>query len=267
MAHPIERLRWVARADGAGATVLAQETAAALASLGDDLPGLVTGCRRIIERHPAFGPLGWAASRILAAENPTREAWAAAAELEADDTAGILAAHLPDEVTLVAMGWPEIGAAALRKRGDVEVLVVESRGEGHQLVRHLDACGTTAFEVPESGVGSAVREAAVVLLEAEALGPDGFVATTGSLAAAATARQLERELWVVAGVGRVLPGRLWEALVDRVERESDPWDLDYEVVPLEWATSVVGPLGPQDTADAVKRADCPIPPELLRWEK
>src|SRR5688572_5037654 len=121
--HPIERLRWVARAEGAGASVLARETAAALASVGDDLAALVTGCRRILERHPAFGPLWWLSARMLAAEDSMREAWAAAADLEADDTPGVLAAHLPDDASVVVLGWPELAAAALRKRGDVEVFV------------------------------------------------------------------------------------------------------------------------------------------------
>ena len=264
MAHPIERLRWVARAEGAGASVLARETASALASVGDDLAALVTGCRRILERHPAFGPLWWVCARMLAAEEPMREAWAAAGELEADDTPGVLAAHLADDVAIAVLGWPELAAAALRKRGDIEVFVIDSRHEGPQLARRLQAADIDAYDIPEAGLGTAVREADLVVLEAEALGPDGFVAAPGSLAAAATARQLGREVWVVAGVGRVLPGRLWEALVERLDRD-DPWDAEFEIVPLEWATAVVGPAGPQSSVDAMKRADCPIPPELLRW--
>src|SRR5688572_29574853 len=104
--HPIERLRWVARAEGAGATMLARETAAALAGVGDDLSAIVTGTRRVIERHPHFAPLWWLAARMLMAEDPCQEAWVAAAELETDDTAGVLAAHLPDEATVTVLGWP-----------------------------------------------------------------------------------------------------------------------------------------------------------------
>jgi hypothetical protein len=267
MAHPIERLRWVARAEGAGASVLAREAASALASVANDLPALVTGCRRVIERHPEMAPLWWVSARMLAAENPVNEGWSAAAELESDDTSGVLAAHLPDEITVVALGWPEIAADALRKRGDIEVLVVDARNEGAHLVRRLDAAGGDAYYVREAGLGAAVRDADVVVLEAEAVGPDGFVAASGSLAAAATARQLDRDVWLVAGVGRVLPGRLWEALLARLELTDDPWNVDHEVVPLEWVTRVCGPAGVQSVEDAIKRADCPIAPELLRWEK
>ena len=257
----------MARAEGAGASVLARETAAALVSVADDLPALVTGSRRVIERHPEMGPLWWVAARMLAAEDPAREGWAACAELETDGTAGVLAAHLPDEATVVVLGWPEIAAETMRKRGDIEVLVVDSRNEGPMLVRRLSSAGCDAYDVRESGLGAAVREADAVVLEAEAVGPDGFVAAAGSLAAAATANQLGRDVWLVAGAGRVLPGRLWDALVARLDVTGDPWDLDHELVPLEWVTTVCGPGGTHSAADTAKRADCPIVPELLRWEK
>ena len=46
--HPIERLRYVARASGASQRAIVQETASALASFGSDPQGLVTACRRIV---------------------------------------------------------------------------------------------------------------------------------------------------------------------------------------------------------------------------
>ena len=56
--HPIERLRYVARASGAPQGVLVQETATALASFGSDPQGLVTACRRIVWRQPTSGAAG-----------------------------------------------------------------------------------------------------------------------------------------------------------------------------------------------------------------
>lgn len=265
MPHPIERLRWVARAEGAGPGVLAREAAVALASGGGDVAGMVTGCRRLVDRHIAVGPVWWLAARVLVSNDPSAEAWAAASELEGDPTSGVVAAHIPDEATVAVIGWPEQAAEALRRRGDIEVLVVECNGDGRALARRLDATGVEAFDVPEAGLGAAVRESGLVLLEASALGPDGFVAQSGSLAAAAVARSLGIDVWVVAGVGRVLPGRLWQALVERLADTDDAWALPDEVVPLEWATSVVGPSGLQSPAEAWKRADCPVAPELLRF--
>ena len=54
--HPIERLRYVARAHGVSHTVMVEETAAALCSFGRDPQGLVTACRRIVDRQPFPGP-------------------------------------------------------------------------------------------------------------------------------------------------------------------------------------------------------------------
>ena len=265
MPHPIERLRWVARAEGAGATMLAREAAGALASVGDDLPGLLTGCRRLLDRHPSVGPLWWLAARSLAAEDPARELYVAMSDLDVDPTSSVVAAHLPDDTTVTVLGWPEQAGDALRRRGDLEVLVVESRGEGASFARRLSANGVEAFEVTESGLGGAVRESGLVLLEASALGPTGCICTAGSLAAAALGRSLGVDVWVVAGAGRVLPGRLWEALLARLDAEDDPWALEDELVPLDWLTAVAGPAGVASPEDAVKRADCPVVPELLGW--
>src|SRR5436305_1981078 len=65
-----------------------------------------------------------------------------------------------------------------------------------------------------------------------------------------------------AGAGRVLPPRLWGAMVDRIAALGDPWDAAWEVVPLELATVVVGPAGPLSPADALATVDCPDAPEL-----
>jgi hypothetical protein len=119
--------------------------------------------------------------------------------------------------------------------------------------------------IPDAGIGAAVANADVVLLEADALGPDGFVAASGSRAAAASAAHAGVPVWVVAGVGRVLPGRLWDALLSQLDAvDEDPWERAEEVVPLDLATFVYGPAGPQSIDEAVRRADCPIAPELLK---
>ena len=94
--HPIERLRYVARARGADAESLVRETAGALRGLGIDPSGLVVACRRIVERHPTCGPLWWLAARLLTSADPMAAARAAVAEIEADRTADVLASELPD---------------------------------------------------------------------------------------------------------------------------------------------------------------------------
>lgn len=263
--HPIERLRYVARAGtGAGPSLLVREAAGALASIGTDPAGMVTGCRRLLARHPAAGPLWWLSARVLQAGDPMAEAWRAAEEIDEDKTDGVLAAHLPDEATITVIGWPELAAEALKRRGDVEPLVVESGGDGHDLVRRLSRYDVDAVSVPEHGVAAAVTESDLVVLEASALGPESFVAAQGSHAAAAVARAAGIPVWVVAGVGRVLPARLYQALLGQLGADDDPWEVADEVIPLALADCVIGPGGPQDPVDALKRADCPIAPELLK---
>src|SRR5260221_6929745 len=104
--HPIERLRMVARAAGEGPALLAQEAAGALAAFAGDPAGLVTACRRLVDRQPTSGPIWWLAARGLAADDPTGEAWRAAEELSGDGTPSTLPAHLPDDVTGGVIGPP-----------------------------------------------------------------------------------------------------------------------------------------------------------------
>jgi hypothetical protein len=66
-------------------------------------------------------------------------------------------------------------------------------------------------------------------------------------------------VWLVAGVGRVLPGPLYDALVRRVGE-----DPAFEVVPLATVDDVVGPAGPAAPA-RMPRPTCPVAAELLRF--
>jgi hypothetical protein len=116
--------------------------------------------------------------------------------------------------------------------------------------------------VPESGLGAAVAVADLVLLDASALGPDGFVAVAGSRAAASVAWTAELPVWVVAGAGRVLPARLWDSMAGALAADDEPWESGWDVVPLALATVVAGPAGTQPATEAPARADCAVAPEL-----
>ena len=261
--HPIERLRYVARASGAPHALLVRETAAALSSFGSDPSGLITACRRVVARQPTSGPIWWLASRVLTAPDPMAEAWAAVDEMEQDHTARELAYALPDNATVCLLGWPDNIAEAVVRRGDVEVLVVDALGEGSGLVHRLLSAEVDAVDVPAIGVGAAAADSDVLLLEASAIGPDAFLSIAGSRAAAATARHAGVPVWLVAGVGRTLPRRMWEALVARIQVD-EPWDSDDEVVPLDLVDRVAGVEGVESVADALARTDCPIAPELFK---
>ena len=87
---------------------------------------------------------------------------------------------------------------------------------------------------------------------------------SGSLAAATVARHHEIPVWVVVGVGRRLPARMWTALqASRDARTEDPWDLDEELVPFGLVDLVCSPAGLEPPADAARRIDCPVAPELF----
>ena len=263
--HPIERLRYVARASGASQRALVQETATALASFGSDPQGLVTACRRIVWRQPSSGPLVWFAARVLTAGDPANEIWAAAGEMQADRTAGELAHALPEDATVTVLGWPDEIAEALPRRGDIEVLAIDTGGEASGFVNRLWHADVEASDVPQVGLGAAVAASRLVLLESPAIGPTDFLAVSGSRAAAAVARHAGVPVWLVGGVGRMLPSRMFDGVRLRVEPD-DPWDADDEFVPLDLVDRIVGPRGVESVPDALQRVDCPIAPELFKGD-
>jgi hypothetical protein len=264
--HPIERLRYVARASGVSQRVIVQETAAALAAFGDDPQGLVTACRRIVSRQPTSGPLLWFAARVLVAGDPEQEIWQAAGEMQADTTATELGHALPVDAVVTALGWPDVIGDALPRRGDVEVLVVDAASEGAAFVGRLIRADVAAVDVPLAGLGAAVVESDLVLLESTAIGPEDALAVAGSRAAAAVARHAGIPVWLVGGVGRLLPRRMWEGLLSRACPPGEPWDLADEIVPLDLVDCIVGPAGVEPVAEALRRTDCPVAPELFRGD-
>jgi hypothetical protein len=264
--HPIERLRYVARASGADPSLLVRETATALADVARVEPvGLVPACRRLIQRHVATGPIWWLAARVLTAADPVDAAWRAAAEIEEDTTAALVGNCLPDDGTVVLVGWPELAAAAVQRRGDVEALVVDAYGDGASLCHVLAEADVDSALVPEAGVAAATVVADAVVLEAYTAGPGGCLAPVGSHAAAGVAQACEVPVILVAGVGRVLPEAMWDAVLRRLDDDpTEPWDRGVELVPASLIGTVVGPAGPEPAEAGLARSSCPVAPELLR---
>jgi hypothetical protein len=264
--HPIEHLRYVARATGADPVLVVREAASALAEMYRSEPAaLVPACRRLIERHLVAGPVWWLSACMLGSADPVEGARAAIRELDGDLTAEHLANLLPDEATVVIVGWPDVSVEALRSRGDLEVLVVDSSGEGASLVRRLVDRGTDAQLVPDSGTGPAAAVADVVLVDALAAGPGGLLASPGSLAAASVAVGRLIPVWAVTGVGRVLPERLWGSLLTRLDESGDePWERQAEVVPSDLFVQVVSTAGASDVAQGLSATTCPAAAELFR---
>ena len=186
--HPIERLRYVARARGADAESLVRETAGALRGLGLDPSGLVVACRRIVERHPTCGPLWWLCARMLTSADPMAAARAAVDEIEADRTVDALvgrAARRRDGRRPSA-GRSSPGMA-LARRGDVRVLAVDAGHQGSSFVQRLERSEVESELVPMEAAAIADGRADLVLVEADALDATRLVAATGSAVLAAAA--------------------------------------------------------------------------------
>jgi hypothetical protein len=263
--HPIERLRYVARASGAPDEDVVAEAAASLAAFADDPASLVTACRRLLDRHPANGPVWWLCARTLLASDPADEAWRCRSDLHADPTLAEVAHALPDAAVVAVVGWPDRLGAPLSRRGDLAVRVIDVDGDGPGFVRMLERLDVEADDVPAGGMGAAVAGADVLVLDARAIGPRTALVGSGGWAAAAVARTAEVPIWLVAGRGRSLPQGLWGALEARLGgAATPPWALDHDQVPLELIDQVVGPKGRLPAAQALATVDVPDAAELRR---
>jgi hypothetical protein len=233
--HPIERLRAVARARDVEQTLLASEAASVLGSLAFDPMGLLTSCRRLIDRHPAAGALWWTCARLLAADDARAEARTITLELDDDPARIDLSLELPEgaAVTVVAdaAGGSDLVYDLAGMRDDLHVVEAEAAEGGGEL--------------DDNPGGGAPR---ILLVETGAAGPDGFLAASGTGRAVAVAREAGAAVWLVVAVGRRLPGPLFDAVVTRLGGTTG------EVVPLRAVDRIIEP----------RRVPCPCPPELLR---
>jgi hypothetical protein len=261
--HPIERLRYVARASGYDDRSMVTETAAALRGLGLDAAGMVAACRRIVERHPTCGPLWWLCARVLASPDPYLAARQAVTEIDNDATPEQLIDAVPADARVATIGWPDLAGEAIARRGDLSVLAIQAGQRTTGFVRHLRRVDVDVEEVPADGLGSAVSSSDLVLLEAAAVGPTGALMVAGSLAAASVAYCAEVPVWAVVGVGKRLPAALWTAMLAQWGEVDEPWQLDHELVPLTLISHLAGPAGITERPTDCGVAECPVAYELI----
>jgi hypothetical protein len=225
--HPIERLRAVARAREVDQALLAREAASVLGAFAGDPLGLVTSCRRLLDRHPTAGTLWWTFARLLEAADVRAEAQAVRRDLDDSPAVTALSLDLPDRAVVAVVpdvaGGSELGLALTNWRDDL--VVAHDPG-----ALHLDR-----------------PEPRVLLVEAGAAGPDRFLASEGTEGEVAAAREAGVAVWLVVDVGRRLPKALFGALVRRAPAGC-------EEVPISVAERVVEP----------RHVGCPVAPELLR---
>ena len=261
--HPIEQLRYVARAGGADAALLVQEAASALSVFGNDPGAMLTACRRLLTRQPAVGPLWWMSARMVTAADARAEARSVVEDLRNDRTGRELVAALPDDATVAIAGWPDLIVDALPRRGDIRVLVSDVEGQGSSVVRRLDRFDMDAEDVDPAKLAGLVEESDVIAIEAAAVGDGAALVDVGSVALAATARAIGRQTWLVVGVGRHLLEPYWQAVVERTADQDRPAFLaPWEVLSLGLVDRFVTADGLVLPAE-VGVPSMPMAPELL----
>jgi hypothetical protein len=262
--HPIEHLRYVARSRGANASELVREAAIAIGSMHGDHRDLVIACRRIVERHPEAGPLWWLGAELLVADDPHRSAWDLAERVADDRSPRAIAAALPDDATVLTIGWPTVAGAALARRGDVRVLCADARHEASSFMQRLERSDVECEPVEAEALARATAAADLVIVDAVAACAERVLAPIGSHVVAAVAKSLDVPVWCAVGIGRRLPVQYVDEIASRVLAGADPWDLDVDDLPVTLITHVASIDGLATDLAAALRPDCAFAPELLR---
>ncbi len=260
--QPFERLRRIARQPGDDRTLVA-ESADCLAEFDDDPAGLVVTCRRLLHHHPDCAPLWWLCARVLAAPEPSDAAWEAERMVLDDRTPGRVAALLPfpHERPIAVLGWPELTGEALESRPDLEVLVVRRPDDSESWRSRLARSDASAR--PVDVIEAVALEPSHVIVEVEAASPTHALLRDGTSDLLAEIRRPTTLVWLVAGVGRVLPARLFDAMARRID---PPEEHGLELVDVQVADRIAGPTGLDRPEKLLRRVDAPVAPELLRLD-
>ena len=225
-----------------------------LAALADDPLGLLTSCRRLLDRQPAAGVLWWVCARLIEAADARSEAVAIVRDLAVPAALRSLCLDVPDRATVAVVADPaggsELADVLASERGDLALLkLVDAADIADVLSPGLDAVvGRRQSAAPDASTGSGtqVSGVSVVLVEPGAVGPERFLTLPGTGEAVASARAGGVPTWLVAQTGRRLPGRLFDVVVRRATA--------CEAVPIGMVDRVIEPW----------QVGCPCPPELLR---
>lgn len=254
--HPLEQLRAVARAGPVDAVALTLEAADALAALAREPRALVPACRRLVDAQPAAGPLWWLCAEVLAAVDPAAAAGRVADALLTDETAEVLAGALPG-ATAVAADVASAIVDALAARPDVDArLIGEPRALRGALRRIAGGAegGAHATGAPLNAAAEMLAGTTCALIEVDAAGPSGVLVARSGATLADAAAAASVPIWAVCGVGRVLPGPLFDAACRRAGGH---------VVATTALAVVIGPDGPRRPDVALAAGGRSVPNELL----
>jgi hypothetical protein len=269
--HPIERLRWIARAEGETAALVAGEAAWTLGELAVTEPAaLLTASRRLVERLPGCGPLWWACAHMLATDDPIATARRVAAQLASETVGDRLADALRTNFTssdpLSATVPADTLYLALTRRQRYRVRLVADHVLLGSALRTLGAVAEEVVGYRTEEAGAALDGAAALIVEPSfaaaevAPGPGSgsrplLLAEPGVAAVVGEAAARSVPVWIALGVGRVLPPALAEAARELASGELARLDPSLAVTAVD-ATG----LAPVD--EALSRVDCPPGNEL-----
>ena len=263
--HPIEHLRYVARAHGADPVEVALGAADALIGVSRDPGATLVSARRLVEHHPSNGPLWSVCATAVTSFDPGRDTDEVARSIADDPVAGHLADALDDAETVLMVGWSGHVVDALVRRGHVHVLVVDSLGDGQDALRHLSRREVSCELVAPEGTASAAESADATVLAAMAAGDQASLCAGGSLAVAAVAYCAHKPVWMVAAAGTRLPAALFDPMVDGLRGRPDPWASGVDVVPHDLVAESFTPAGRSSGVAGLRTMVlCPPAEELLR---
>ena len=258
--HPIERLRYVARAGAVPVAPLVRESAAALASFAEDHNGLFLSCRRLLDRRGDCGPLIWLAARMLRALDARAEAFEVVAALDCDPIGWVLQDafdELPSGSRVLACADSEFVDDALGLRPDLRVVGESENVEPNDRGLRPDL---RVFEPDEPDVAA---DADLVVLSSDCAGASGALVAPAAVPFAEAAREYATPVWMVVGAGRQLPESMWRALSGRLDADTLS-RRSLAVLDLhQFVTQVVTGAGLRTSAQAARESDCPEALELF----
>lgn len=218
--HAIERLRYVARAGEVESTELATEAALALAGLADDRRALVLACRRLLGFHPGCGALWWVCAHMLEASDVTRCARTLVGELEDDPSIDELFT-LPSSGDVVVAESSRQIVRALSLRVDLPIRLVGPARSLRLGMRYFgdSVLGSSGYLPDEGEV--ALDGATMVVIEALGASALGIFCSAHASALAERAIARDVPLYVLAGVGRILPLELFAAMQSQLATQPE----------------------------------------------
>jgi hypothetical protein len=239
--HPIEHLRYIARARGADPRDLVRETAYALDALHCGPGELLVACKRILERHADCAPLWWLCSHLLCGQEN------AADLIEADTTDRLVADALGAEARVLTLAGGPTVAAALGRRGDLTVFVTDSRHHGSATMQYLERRDVACEAVQPEAIAAAMSDVDLVIIEATAMSDARAITRIGGRALAIVAQACGVPVWLVAPTGTGLADQVVSAIDAYLRTEGGAsWDLDHEICDLNLIGRVLagGPIAP-----------------------